>query len=219
MPPSSSLQYQPLDSDTRQKPIRLLELLPSRTAATIQCRLIHTFLIDQPFYEALSYCWGDESNQVTIQCDTRAITVTQNLYAALVRLRKKQKIRTLWVDAICINQKDNSERTQQVRQMTDVYRYADQTLVWLGPGNGQTKKAFQLVPYLLNAHMAFDGGQPFFFSPHLKRRLTHPAFGALQNQRHLYGAFRQLDRLPYFSRLWIVQELAISGGKTQFFCG
>jgi hypothetical protein len=214
----------PLDSDTCRKPIRLLQLRPSCTSATIECRLIHASLVDQPCYEALSYCWGDESNQMTIQCDTGTLTVTQNLYIALERFRKKQEIRTLWVDAICINQKDDSERSKQVQKMTDVYRYAKRTLVWLGPGDDQTEKAFKLIPYLLDAHMAYihmslDEYQPFFFSPQLKRRLMHAAFGVLQRNRHLYGGFRQLGQLPYFSRLWIVQELAISGQKAHFFCG
>ena len=194
MSSSPCLYYQPLDSDPRRKPIRLLELLPGCAAATIQYRLIHAFLTDRPVYKALRYCWGDESYQVTIRYDAGTVMITQNLYTALERLRKKQEICTLWVDAICINQKDNSERSQQVRQMIDVYRYANRTWVWLGPGNGQTRKAFQLVPCLLNAHTTSDVYQPFVFSPHLKRRLTHPAFGALQNQRQLYGAFRQLDK-------------------------
>lgn len=174
MPSSLLFQYRPLGPNTRQKPIRLLELLPDCTTATVHCRLIHAFLIDKPVYEALSYCWGDESNQVTIQCDTGAITVTRNLYAALVRLRKEHEIRTLWVDAICINQKGGSERPHQLRQMTDIYRNAAHTLVWLGPGNDQTKEAFQLVPYLLEAHMAFDETHPFIFSPHPHPTLNTP---------------------------------------------
>jgi hypothetical protein len=134
MPPSLSLQYHRLSPDTGRKPIRLLELLPCSTSAAPKCRLIYVFLTDNPPYEALSYCWGDQSNPVTIRCDASTIPVTQNLYAALLRLQKKQETRTLWVDAICINQGDDSERTQQVRQMKDIYQAVSRTLVWLGPG-------------------------------------------------------------------------------------
>ncbi|KAH9206246.1 hypothetical protein DL95DRAFT_397053, partial [Leptodontidium sp. 2 PMI_412] len=70
MAPSLSLQYYCLSPDNGRKPIRLLELLPCSTAAALKCRLIHVFLADNPPYEALSYCWGDNSNPVTIQCDT-----------------------------------------------------------------------------------------------------------------------------------------------------
>ncbi|KFY88006.1 hypothetical protein V500_06634 [Pseudogymnoascus sp. VKM F-4518 (FW-2643)] len=219
MPTSSSLQYDRLSPDISRKPIRLLELLPSSTSAAIKCRLIYAFLTENPLYEALSYCWGDLSNPVTIQCDTSTISVTQNLYSALVRLQKKQEIRTLWVDAICINQNDDLERSHQVRQMKDIYQTASQTLVWLGPGNEQTRKGFELVPYLLDAHLAPNENQPFVYGPLLERRLTHPKFGALQNRRDLYPAFRQLDRLPYFSRIWIIQELVVSKNNTQILCG
>jgi hypothetical protein len=150
---------------------------------------------------------------------TGTIAVAQNLHSALLRLRKKEIVRTLWVDAICINQNDNLERSKQVRQMPDVYQTAFRTLVWLGPGNSQTRRAFELVPYLLDASAAFNEHDAFVFSPHLNRRLTRPNFGVLQKHKHLYEAFRQLDRLPYFSRLWVVQELAISGEKAHFFCG
>jgi hypothetical protein len=102
--------------------------------------------------------------------------------------------------------------------MADVYRFATRTLTWLGPGNEHTEQAFELVPYLLNAYIG-SGGQPQVFSPHISRRATHPAFGELQSQRHLYELFRQLDLLPYFSRVWVIQELAISAEKAHFFCG
>ncbi|KAH6716038.1 heterokaryon incompatibility protein-domain-containing protein, partial [Leptodontidium sp. MPI-SDFR-AT-0119] len=138
MAPSLSLQYYCLSPDNGRKPIRLLELLPCSTAAALKCRLIHVFLADNPPYQALRYCWGDNSNPVTIQCDTGTILVTQNLYAALLRLRKKQQHRTLWVDAICINQGDDSERIHQVRQMKDIYQAASRTLVWLGPDTDRT---------------------------------------------------------------------------------
>jgi hypothetical protein len=137
---------------------------------------------------------------------------------------KRQVVRGLhqsfrWMDAICINQDDNSERTHQVRQMKDIYQAASRTLVWLGPGTDQTRKGFELVPYLLGANLAFDENQPMIYSPLLERRLTHLSFGALQNRRDLYSAFRQLDGLPYFSRMWIIQELVVSRDNTPFLCG
>jgi hypothetical protein len=95
MSTSSSFQYRSLSLDASRKPTRLLELLPRSVGAAPECRLTHVFLVENPAYEALSYCWGDLSNPVTIQCGTGTILVTQNLYSALVRLRKKDKPRTL----------------------------------------------------------------------------------------------------------------------------
>jgi hypothetical protein len=48
-------------------------------------------------------------------------------------VREKDKNRTLWVDAICINQQDIRERGCQVEMMGDVYSKAARVLVWLGP--------------------------------------------------------------------------------------
>jgi len=42
----------------------------------------------------------------------------------------------LWVDAICINQADIQERSNQVAMMLDMYKNARKTLVWLGEDEG-----------------------------------------------------------------------------------
>jgi hypothetical protein len=39
----------------------------------------------------------------------------------------------VWVDAICINQKDEKEKNQQVRAMSEVYSQAVEVSAWLGP--------------------------------------------------------------------------------------
>jgi len=58
--------------------------------------------------------------------------VTANCEAALRRLRNANSKRILWVDAICINQDDPTERSQQVTLMRDIYRNASNILAWLG---------------------------------------------------------------------------------------
>ncbi|KAK6428583.1 hypothetical protein LTR95_015273 [Oleoguttula sp. CCFEE 5521] len=57
---------------------------------------------------------------------------TKNCEDALRRFRLQDKPRTLWVDAICINQKDNVEKTRQVQIMGHIYRYADRVIVYSG---------------------------------------------------------------------------------------
>lgn len=138
---------------------------------------------------------GDKSNPATIQCDTGMIAITHNLFAALVQLRKKQESRILWVDALCINQDDDIERNHQVRQMKNIYETASQTLVWLGPSNSETRKGFELIPYLLDADSNFDEHQSIVYSHLLERRLMHPKFGVLQSRQDLYEGFRKLARL------------------------
>ncbi|KAF1933279.1 uncharacterized protein M421DRAFT_415623 [Didymella exigua CBS 183.55] len=50
----------------------------------------------------------------TIQCGENCLRIPSNAYEALVHLRKNSGKRTLWIDAICINQYDLAERNQQI---------------------------------------------------------------------------------------------------------
>jgi hypothetical protein len=71
--------------------------------------------------------------------------VAANLFVAFQYLRYQTKPRTLWCDAICINQEDLLERSQQVQLMDLVYRGADRVLVWLGEQNHNSDVAFDLI--------------------------------------------------------------------------
>lgn len=128
-------QHLPLKSDDS---IRLLDLLPSfQRGAPVQCR-IRQVKVDQArsAYEALSYVWGDPQGSRPILCDGRKLLVTPNCHDALVQLRHRFRARTLWIDAICIDQSaaqgSTRERNAQVRQMGEIYRQASTVLVWLG---------------------------------------------------------------------------------------
>lgn len=93
------------------------------------------------------------------------IRITQNLHEALVRIRdlwdagylkdddrywapKMREARPperppLWVDALCIDQSDLTERSHQVTIMHTIYRRSTHLLVWLGEtfGAGDTSPA------------------------------------------------------------------------------
>jgi hypothetical protein len=71
--------------------------------------------------------------------------VTTNLYAALHSLRLKNAERTMWIDAICINQSSVAERELQVKLMRDIYQQADGVVIWLGPKKPKTGLAFELL--------------------------------------------------------------------------
>ncbi|KIW71604.1 hypothetical protein PV04_03747 [Phialophora macrospora] len=118
--------------------IRVMDLLPGSAADPI-CVNLRPVSIDNPgTYEALSYTWGGRANLRGISVNGHAFEATENLFAALTRLRNEANMRTLWVDAIAINQSSVDERTQQVRLMTDIYGKADQVLVWLGESKNDT---------------------------------------------------------------------------------
>lgn len=127
-----SYEYSPLE---RTRDIRLVTLAPASTSSDpIYCELKVASLDAKPSvqYEACSYCWGSPYGTLPITCDDRTLLVTPNLLEALRRLRKQDEPRTLWVDALCINQSDPVERSAQVQQMRDIYAKARRVIVWLG---------------------------------------------------------------------------------------
>ena len=113
--------------------IRLLHLLPSPDKTSpIKCRLSTYPLLktDRPHrYEALSYVWGTEADQKSINVDNHKIDIGINLHDALIRLRDDFFERVLWADALCINQHDNSEKGIQVQAIALIYAKASQVVV------------------------------------------------------------------------------------------
>ncbi|KAI1351005.1 heterokaryon incompatibility [Xylaria sp. FL0043] len=81
--------------------------------------------------EALSYVWGQKEHEGGILVDQQSFRLTQNLYDILHGLRHPDTIRTLWIDAICIDQSNVQERTHQVRLMRQIYSKAQKTIIWL----------------------------------------------------------------------------------------
>lgn len=112
--------------------MRLVELLPGTRQEDIACRMYETLLDEcAGSYEALSYVWGDASEKTPIQIDDQTLQIGTNLRLVLLNIRNLDQPRTLWIDALCINQADTAERNQQVAVMGEIYRRAKGTLVWL----------------------------------------------------------------------------------------
>lgn len=90
---------------------------------------MHVRLDEKPSYEALSYTWGDQSREAkTILLNGLLFPVGPSLSDALFHLRSDVD-RLLWVDAICINQLDATEKNSQISQMSQVYRAASRVII------------------------------------------------------------------------------------------
>jgi hypothetical protein len=159
-----SYTYFPLRS---HRHIRLLKLQRGHGDKPVLCSLTQVSLDENPVYEALSYTWELEDdlsdNRVhhTILCEGQTLSAAPNLFAALKRLRGvAEERRTLWIDALCINQRDNAERSQQVQIMDVVYSKAERVVVWLGeeqPSDSAAVAALkQLSQYIVSKGEDFD---------------------------------------------------------------
>ncbi|KAH6662521.1 heterokaryon incompatibility protein-domain-containing protein [Halenospora varia] len=104
-------------------------------------------------YACLSYTWGDPTDTTDIVVNGDTIAVSSNLERALRTLRNRGEFPghfKLWVDAICINQENAEERSQQVQKMEDIYDGAWNVVVWLGAEADGSEKAFTLLRTLSN---------------------------------------------------------------------
>jgi hypothetical protein len=82
-------------------------------------------------YEAISCVWENASQPktITIGQNSDEHTVTSNCYDVLRQLRYPMDEKLFWIDALCIDQSDDKEKTEQVRRMGDVYAQAERVIV------------------------------------------------------------------------------------------
>jgi hypothetical protein len=137
--------YGPLDASKYQ--IRLLHLLPGELDAKLSCTFSVASLDDDPEYEAASYVWGSWNNPGNIEVGTTkaVVWITKNLHSVLRNVRFPDRSRTLWVDALCINQQDLGERGSQVGMMARVYEQAKCVLAYLGDHYEGCERAIDVI--------------------------------------------------------------------------
>lgn len=180
----------PLESTSQ---IRLVELLPGPLHSPIVCKLKRVQCDESSEYNCLSYTWGSDADPIIIQLRAEGgnvadISVTRNLGIALRHLRQEDGPRTLWIDALCINQNDAEEKRQQVALMPVIYGSADRVLVWLGPG---THGSDRIMDEFGKHESQEDFGERLFEEKNARLR----------------RALEALLERDYWSRAWVVQEI------------
>ncbi|KAH8805012.1 heterokaryon incompatibility protein-domain-containing protein, partial [Xylogone sp. PMI_703] len=210
-------EYDPIDCNND---IRILRIHHGPRGSELKCMLFPSALTSKSTharhpYWALSYWWGEPNevpkNKIRIFKDTGArdgkqvltplhksdtFYIRDNLKAALERFRDPEEDVNVWVDAICINQNDKTEKNAQVSRMHEVYMQARNVCIWLGEGRDETEETFRFLQKILDLHQ-LDGliSDPKSNSP--KWALV---VGLMANR--------------WFSRRWVIQELALSQQAT-----
>lgn len=195
--------------------VRLVTLKAGPASDLIRCDLEVAELQSRPF-EALSYVWGDENDQHVIDCGGEPLSVRKNLFVALRNLRDPEVDRTLWIDAICINQKDLQERGRQVSLMGRIYGAARCVLVWLGEPHNDDFEAFGTIIALADL---MPKREPTFFSRSRSSRVSRAeidSYGVVNHLRfhHLLIFFSR----PWFERVWVIQEV-VRARRATVLCG
>ena len=212
----TKLNYRPLDTDVNE--IRLLTLLPQDNASdTISCLLEHVSLVNPQDYDALSYCWGDLTITAGITINGIRVEVTSNLESALRHLRSKG-YRRLWVDALCINQHDKAEQSQQLLWMGSIYRRASTVAAWTGEDSQDSERALSALHKRHEYDAAYLKDLVSFLAPENYQMPMRSPRKSYQYDRDDLKALKSFLGRPYWRRVWVIQELALAR-HTVVHCG
>ncbi|KLU91268.1 hypothetical protein MAPG_09789, partial [Magnaporthiopsis poae ATCC 64411] len=155
-------------------------------------------------YEALSWSWGtrEPRYQVLIRKgdERHEKEASPSLVWALRYLRYPNRDRVLWIDALCIDQKNVEEKNHQVQMMSQIYSYADSVCIWLGLDDRNTRMAIKFIQREILKLEQFDA------------LCQDPA----NSQK--WQSLLLLMQKPWFFRRWVVQEIALAKRAT-IYCG
>ncbi|KAM7198709.1 Heterokaryon incompatibility protein (HET) domain containing protein [Naviculisporaceae sp. PSN 640] len=232
------MAHDSLSSENRE--IRVAELFPkchSRpfpdsdlSSPIIQISLRKVSLNDSPLpeYTALSYVWGDPNDTIPILVNGVDFAATKNLVSALRALQHDEEIVTLWVDAICIKQSDNEEKSWQIQLMKQIFQGATCTVVWLGDAADGSDYIMEVIADLAG-HPAVQAGSWLSFYTETRKELSPSIKMILQDPRiptdfshpalnSFLTSFIALVKREYWFRVWCLQEISVCS-DTVVVCG
>ncbi|KAL3301107.1 het-6-heterokaryon incompatibility protein [Colletotrichum asianum] len=199
---TANFSYEPLSGSQ----IRLLRIKPGNDRINCQLRTVN--LSERPRYHALSYVWGDYTNSQLAKVNGAPFLITYNLYEALKTFRDLPRDGllsapfSLWVDAICLNQNDTSEKNHQIPRIKDIYSAANRVIIWLSSDNTWSYDVEKMIHQEL-----------FSF----QSTTRWPDFGVGNKGSLINKEFEELSQLlvllthhPWFDRTWTVQEAVLA---------
>lgn len=142
-------EYRPLQGSQW---VRVIHLHPATDEnQPLRCDIVHLDRTHVPkstnrlfnHYDAISYVWGQLEYTHQLICDTNStLSITPKVDAILRRFRRQLSPRNVWIDAVCLNQRDGEEIRAQVPLMGEIYRGASKVRVWIGHEDHDTAKVF-----------------------------------------------------------------------------
>lgn len=200
----------------------------------ISGRLLCFTLAEAPPFLALSYAWGRGPRDIPLQCNGQTQMITRSLANALQNLRSlcgaasgahpgsehnpEFATRYVWVDQICIDQGCPGDRSHQVTLMGQIYSKAIRTVAWLG-GDGddglsaqQRQSAWTLVDQIYGVFQEETSNASSIsdISPDTYQDKKHASYGLPPLEDAAWDALSRTISLPWFSRIWIIQEVVLS---------
>ena len=163
-------QHAPL---AHHRDIRLVQLVlkPIRgIEPTVVCEFSHHSIDQSPSYSTLSYTWTNldlEKGETAIYAAGSASYIQPNLAAWIEThgIRLASQGHRFWIDQLCIDQSNISERSYQVRLMKEIYTQSSKLFVWLGPGSEESTLALETMDRAGHVFMTFGAIQIVAISP------------------------------------------------------
>lgn len=188
--------------------IRVIKILPDLSQdRLLQCLVRHVRLAN--VHAALSYTCGTSNKMKTVVVNGEHLQVRPNLWHFLntARTTGSHGDKELWVDAISIDQGNIPERNAQVRSMSKIYSQAADVSVWLGHEDRNIEVALDALRRL-QAYIEMNDVRRPDLPKEQENLPPSPHFQTLV----------KLCNLPYWERMWIVQEMMLSS-RIRFYYG
>ncbi len=175
------------------------------------CHLLHCRIDDAPPYSTLSYTWASPHLKKTesARCiDGSTLLIRPNL-AAWIRchgIPLAHQGHLFWIDQLCINQSDISEKGKQIRLMKEIYARSSKLFVWLGPGSPESALALETMD---NAGRVLHD---LYQDPHSHQVPPEEYYirGFPKPNTAAWGAVYDLFEKSYFRRVWVQREITVS---------
>jgi len=158
-------------------------------------------LAKAPRYDAISYTWNGQDRDQDLCLDNGRLKTTKNVIRIVHKRATFKWTNWLWIDAICINQEHLGEKLGQIRLMGDIYRSASRVLAWL---DYEDVSLLDLILMsILNRNL---WKQSIMLS--VVRRNSEGMDGRIL--RRMWRARTRLVCQGYWTRCWVIQELALA---------
>ncbi|KAJ1329834.1 HET domain-containing protein [Microdochium nivale] len=202
-----AIVYEAMPLPNDGKLIRVLQLSPGSGPRLEGSLKLHELgLPSAEPYAALSYVWGEPnkpSDPWSIHVGRRHLSITKNLHDALMAIRSVHEHLLIWIDALCIDQTNDAEKSYQVELMTQIYRQAKTLYIHLGDAGPHTDS---FVRFLGRSRLPSES-----FEKILARVGLVPG-------NVLAGYFDVCFR-PWWQRVWVQQEHGMASQEPIFFLG
>jgi hypothetical protein len=223
---ANSYRYQPLDEAKKQ--VRISRLARGNIHQPIRGFLIVTSLrtLRRPVWRqlrrltALSYTWGTLKRDKSIEMSQEKLCITESLHHALQYLRFEDRERYLWIDQVCIDQKNTRERIQQVQLMWSIYSQASDVVAWLGTAN-TVQHVFRTIESSAFASPDFpwiEFREKWESSSTTEKQ--EMLYGVLQFDQskvmlqeaiqNFYGGIAEMTESQWFKRVWTLQVAVLA---------